>query len=32
VGPADQWRFPTFVMHAQYAVDGENLLRMMLQQ
>src|ERR1044071_1508395 len=24
VGPADQWRFPTFVMHAQYAVDGEN--------
>jgi hypothetical protein len=30
-GPADQWRFPTFDMHAQYAVDGEALLRLTLR-
>jgi hypothetical protein len=24
-GPADEWQFPTFVMHAQYALDGEHL-------
>jgi hypothetical protein len=31
-GPSDQWRFPTFTMHAQYATDGENLLQLTLQQ
>lgn len=29
-GASDQWRFPTFLMHAQYALDGENLLRLTL--
>ena len=31
IGAADQWRFPTFLMHAQYAMDGDNLLRLTLR-
>jgi hypothetical protein len=30
-GPSDQWRFPTFTMHARYALDNENLLRLTLR-
>jgi hypothetical protein len=30
-GPSDQWRFPTFTMHALYALDNENLLRLTLR-
>jgi hypothetical protein len=30
-GPSDQWRFPTFTMHALYARDNENLLRLTLR-
>lgn len=30
-GPSDQWRFPTFTMHARYARDNENLLRLTLR-
>ncbi len=29
-GAADEWAFPWFVMHAQYAPDGEHLLRLVL--
>ncbi|WP_250002687.1 hypothetical protein [Actinoplanes sp. M2I2] len=29
-GPADEWAFPWFVMHARYAADGETLLRLVL--
>ncbi|MBL7258338.1 hypothetical protein [Paractinoplanes lichenicola] len=29
-GAADEWVFPWFVMHAQYADDGEMLLRLTL--
>jgi hypothetical protein len=31
LGAADQWRFPTFLMHAEYALDGDNLLRLTLR-
>jgi hypothetical protein len=30
-GASDQWRFPTFTMHALYALDNENLLRLTLR-
>jgi hypothetical protein len=30
-GASDQWRFPTFTMHALYAVDNENLMRLTLR-
>lgn len=30
-GASDQWRFPTFTMHALYATDNENLLRLTLR-
>ncbi|WP_250037965.1 hypothetical protein [Paractinoplanes maris] len=29
-GPTDEWAFPWFVLHAQYAPDGETLLRVVL--
>jgi len=30
-GASDQWRFPTFTMHALYALDNEDLLRLTLR-
>lgn len=30
-GPSDHWALPGFVLHAQYALDGENLHRVTLK-